>query len=52
MLSSFFVPENDDVLLEWIEKVMSDKKMRASMQRWRVDWRQLVMTGQDGEALL
>jgi len=52
LLSSFFVPEDDDVLLEWIEKVMSDKKMRASMQRWRADWRQLIMTGRDSEALL
>jgi len=52
LLSSFFVPEDDDVLLEWIEKVMSDKKTRASMQQWRTDWRQLVATGKDSEALL
>jgi hypothetical protein len=52
LLSSFFVPEDDDVLLEWIEKVMSDKKTRANMQQWRADWRQLVATGQDSKALL
>lgn len=52
LLSSFFVPENDDVLLDWIDNVMSDKKTRASMQQWRADWRQLVATGQDGTALL
>ncbi|KAF9654099.1 RabGAP/TBC [Thelephora ganbajun] len=52
LLSSFFVPEDDNALLEWIEKVMSDKKARASMQQWRANWRQLVATGQDGKALL
>jgi hypothetical protein len=52
LLSSFFVPEDDNILLGWIEKVMSDKKTRASMQQWRADWRQLVATGQDGKALL
>lgn len=52
LLSSFFVPEDDNVLLGWIDKVMSDKKMRANMWQWRAVWRQLVMTGQDGKALL
>ena len=52
LLSSFFVPEDDNALLGWVEKVMSDKKTRDSMQQWRADWRQLVATGQDGKALL
>lgn len=52
LLSSYFVPEDDDILLEWVEKVMSDKKTRASIQQWRTDWRQLVATGKDGTALL
>ena len=52
LLSSFFVPEDDDVLLEWVDKVMDDKKTRASMRQWRADWRQLVVTGQDDKALL
>lgn len=52
LLSSFFVPEDDDILLEWIDRVMSDKKMRANMKQWRTDWGQLVATGQDGKALL
>ena len=52
LLSSFFVPEDDNVLLGWVDKVMSDKKTRASMRQWRADWRQLVATGQDGKALI
>ena len=52
LLSSFFVPEDDDVLLEWIDKVMSDKKTRANIKQWRTDWGRLVATGQDDKALL
>ncbi|KAF7337566.1 Rab-GAP TBC domain-containing protein [Mycena sanguinolenta] len=52
LLSSFFVPEDEDSLLLWIEKTLGDKKLRSSMSRWRADWRQLVATGKDATALL
>lgn len=52
LLSSFFVPEDENALLGWIEKVISDKKLRSSMQRWRQDWQRLVATGQHNQALL
>ncbi|KDQ63081.1 hypothetical protein JAAARDRAFT_121149 [Jaapia argillacea MUCL 33604] len=52
LLSSFFVPEDEDSLLFWIEKALADKKLRTSMTQWRQDWKQLVATGQDGKALL
>ncbi|EPQ60225.1 RabGAP/TBC [Gloeophyllum trabeum ATCC 11539] len=52
LLSSFFVPEDDDALLSWIGKVLDDKKLRANMQQWRQEWKQLVATGQDSTALL
>ena len=52
LLSSFFVPEDEDALLSWIEKVISDKKMRANMQAWRQEWKRLVQEGKDGSALL
>jgi hypothetical protein len=52
LLSSFFVPEDEDALLSWIEKMLGNKKLRSSMNRWRVEWRNLVATGKDSTALL
>ncbi|KAF7303102.1 Rab-GAP TBC domain-containing protein [Mycena kentingensis (nom. inval.)] len=52
LLSSFFVPESEDALLLWIERVLGTKKLRASMVRWRADWQALVRDGKEGMALL
>ncbi|TFY69207.1 hypothetical protein EVJ58_g548 [Rhodofomes roseus] len=52
LLSSFFVPEDENALLSWIEKVVADKKLRSSMRQWRQDWQRLVESGQQDSALL
>ncbi|KAF5384858.1 hypothetical protein D9615_001044 [Tricholomella constricta] len=52
LLSSFFVPEDEDTLLAWIGHMLGDKKLRTSMLRWKEDWRGLVASGKDGAALL
>ncbi|KAG1904536.1 rab-GTPase-TBC domain-containing protein [Suillus fuscotomentosus] len=52
LLSSFFVPEDDDSLLSWIERMLGDKKLRLQMAQWRQDWVELVASGKDSEALL
>lgn len=52
LLSSFFVPEDEDMLLHWIERTLGDKKIRSNMATWRKDWQALVATGNEGEALL
>lgn len=52
LLSSFFVPEDEDMLLHWIERTLGDKKIRSSMQSWRKDWHALVAAGKEGDALL
>ena len=52
LLSSFFVPESEDALLAWIEKVLGDQRLRADMARWREEWRELVASGKDRDALL
>lgn len=52
LLSSFFVPEDEDVYMNWIAKVAENKKMRSEMQSWRAEWKELVACGKDGEALL
>ncbi|ESK97713.1 gtpase activating protein [Moniliophthora roreri MCA 2997] len=52
LLSSFFVPEDENALLSWVEKAMGDKKLRANMSRWRTEWGQLVKDGKEGTVLL
>ncbi|OBZ79236.1 hypothetical protein A0H81_01396 [Grifola frondosa] len=52
LLSSFFVLEDEDALLAWIEKVALDKKLRSDMQQWRADWKRLVAAGTHNQALL
>lgn len=52
LLSSFFVPEDENALMTWIEKVFMDKKLRADMRQWRQDWKRLVAEGKQGSALL
>jgi len=52
LLSSFFVPENENALMFWIEKTLGDKNLRMSLRQWREDWRDLVKAGKDTSALL
>ncbi|KAH9176908.1 RabGAP/TBC [Lactarius sanguifluus] len=52
LLSSFFVPEDEDIYVNWIAKVAENKKIRSEMQSWRAEWKELVASGRDGEALL
>jgi len=52
LLSSFFVPEDDDKLMSWIFKVMSDPPIRAEMEDSRERWKGLVERGEEGRALL
>ncbi len=52
LLSSFFVPEDEDTYVNWIAKVAENKKLRSEMQSWRAEWKELVASGRDGEALL
>jgi len=52
LLSSFFVPEDDEALLHWIDIVMKDQKIRTNIRQWRTEWKGLVASGQDSQALL
>ncbi|KAF9072722.1 rab-GTPase-TBC domain-containing protein [Rhodocollybia butyracea] len=52
LLSSFFVPEDENALLSWVEKTLSDKKLRSNMAQWRRDWQALVAAGKEGDVLL
>ncbi|KAH9932055.1 RabGAP/TBC [Epithele typhae] len=52
LLSSFFVPENEDSVMFWIEKALRDPKIRSDMTGWRQDWAKLVESGEQHSALL
>jgi hypothetical protein len=52
LLSSFFVPEDEDAFMFWISDMLGNKKVRQNMARWRRDWQALVAAGKEGDALL
>lgn len=52
LLSSSFVPEDEDVFMLWIGRALADEKLRTSMTRWRGDWKRIVERGEQGTALL
>lgn len=52
LLSSYFVAEDEDLLMTWIRHTLDDKKLRADMVKWRADWGGLVERGESSKALL
>ncbi|OXG16931.1 GTPase activating protein [Cryptococcus neoformans Tu401-1] len=52
LLSSYFVPEDEGVFMQWIKKMLSQKKVREKMDGWRMEWKTLVKEGKSGSALL
>jgi hypothetical protein len=39
LLSSFFVPDDDDGFLRWIHATLALKGIRERMDGWRTEWR-------------
>ena len=52
LLSSFFVVENEDALMDWIRKAMRNRQLRRDIDRWREEWKDKVENGEDKDALL
>ncbi|KAF8336365.1 rab-GTPase-TBC domain-containing protein [Cantharellus anzutake] len=52
LVSSFFVPEDEDAVVSWVHKLSETKGLRSSMSVWRTDWRALVASGKDRTALI
>ncbi|ETW87843.1 hypothetical protein HETIRDRAFT_431365 [Heterobasidion irregulare TC 32-1] len=52
LLSSFFVPEDENGMMLWISKVLEVQKLRSDIRSWREEWKGLVASGRDGQALL
>lgn len=52
LLSSYYVPEDEDAMLEWMRRLLWQPGVRGLMAHWRQDWQARVARGTEGEALL
>lgn len=52
LLSSYFVAEDEDVLMRWISKTLNLPGMRARISSWREEWAHLKTQGKSDAALL
>ncbi len=52
LLSSYFVIEDEDVLMRWVQKMLHQPGVVERMNGWRRDWAQLVEQGKSQDALL
>ncbi|TXT15638.1 hypothetical protein VHUM_00141 [Vanrija humicola] len=52
LLSSFYVPEDEDALLNWIRRFLWAPGTRDRIQFWRREWRGLVAQDQHHDRLL
>lgn len=39
LLSSFFVPEDEDAFIRWIGKMLKRKDVRDALEKWKADFR-------------
>lgn len=51
-LSAFYIPEDEDLIMQWIYKVLKKRETRAMMEGWRKKWQELVRSKEDAKALL
>lgn len=51
-LCSFFLPEDDDALLAWVQHTLQSRRVQTCIQQSRVEWSRLVEQGQDGSAFV
>jgi hypothetical protein len=52
LLSSFYVPEDEDAMLNWIRKLLWAPGTTDRIAEWRAEWRGLVDRGESHDALL
>ncbi|KLT38608.1 RabGAP/TBC [Cutaneotrichosporon oleaginosum] len=52
LLSSYYVPEDDDAMLEWMRRLLWQPGVRDLITHWRREWRRKVEQGVAMEALL
>lgn len=51
-LSAFYIPEDEDLLMQWIHKMLKNTETRSRMDGWRKQWQELVRNKEDRNALL
>ncbi|GHJ86016.1 hypothetical protein NliqN6_2418 [Naganishia liquefaciens] len=51
-LSAFYIPEDEDLLMQWIHKMMMNPETRSMMAGWRKHWQELVRNKEERSALL
>lgn len=51
-LSAFYIPEDEDFMMQWIHNMMKKAEIRLMMDGWRKAWQELIRNKQDGGALL
>ncbi|KDN49252.1 RabGAP/TBC [Tilletiaria anomala UBC 951] len=51
-LSSYFIPENDDVLMAWVGEVLQQSAVKEAIQIARSDWAKLEAEGRAGDVTL
>ncbi|CAE7231104.1 unnamed protein product [Rhizoctonia solani] len=52
LLSSTFVLEDEDAMFRWMERLLTDDRLRTEMNSWRAEWNRMVAEGTSGKALL
>jgi hypothetical protein len=44
--------EDENALFKWMDRLLTDGKLREEMDSWRAEWARLVAEGKSGKALL
>jgi len=52
LLSSYYVPEDEDAMLQWMRKMLWTSGTRERIAFWRREWRGFVERGEEGDKLL
>ncbi|KAL7413329.1 rab-GTPase-TBC domain-containing protein [Mrakia frigida] len=52
LLSSFFIPEDDDAFMAWVQATLALKGLRGKMDQWRGEWRGFVTEGVEMQKLM
>lgn len=52
LLSSFFVPGDDDAFMRWIQSTLALKGLRSRITGWRREWQELLAQGTAMDTLL
>jgi hypothetical protein len=52
LLSSFFIPEDDDAFMAWVQATLALKGLQGKMDEWRSEWKGFVREGTEMQKLM